>query len=121
MHQLQVTARLAIHDGKLDEFKQLAAKCLESVRTKDSGTLQYDWCLSGDQTECVVRDTYRDSAAVLEHLGNLGETLGALLALCDFDLDLYGSPSPELVEATAGFKARVFRSSSRSSGRGPAR
>ncbi len=29
-----------IHDAKIDEFKRLAAKCAELVRTKDTGTLQ---------------------------------------------------------------------------------
>ena len=41
MSELQCVARLKIHDGKLDEFKRLAAKCAELVRTKDTGTLQY--------------------------------------------------------------------------------
>ena len=30
------------HDGNLDEFERLAAKCAELVRTKDTGTLQYE-------------------------------------------------------------------------------
>jgi hypothetical protein len=42
MSKLQCVARLKIHDGKLDEFKRLAAKCAELVRTKDTGTLQYE-------------------------------------------------------------------------------
>jgi hypothetical protein len=29
MSELQSVARLKIHDGKLDEFKRLAAKCAE--------------------------------------------------------------------------------------------
>lgn len=35
MSELQCIARLRIHDGKLDEFKRLAAKCVEVVRTKE--------------------------------------------------------------------------------------
>ena len=46
MSALQVTARLTIHEGKLDEFKEVAARCMQSVREKDSGTLQYDWFLN---------------------------------------------------------------------------
>ena len=42
MNELQSIARLKIHPGKLEEFKRLAAKCMESVRTRDTGTLQYD-------------------------------------------------------------------------------
>ena len=108
MSQLQVTARLTIHDGQLEKFKEVAAACLESVRTRDSGTLQYDWFLSADQTECVVRETYRDSDALLEHVGNLGETMGALLAVADIDIEVFGAPSAALVEATAELAPRVF-------------
>jgi quinol monooxygenase YgiN len=39
MGELQSVARLKIQDGKLDEFKRLAAKCAELVRTKETGTL----------------------------------------------------------------------------------
>jgi quinol monooxygenase YgiN len=43
MDAIQVTARLTIHEGKLEEFKELAAQCMRSVRERDSGTAQYDW------------------------------------------------------------------------------
>ena len=49
MSELQCVARLKIHDGKLDEFKRLAAKCAELVRTKDTGTLQYQLVLQQRQ------------------------------------------------------------------------
>ena len=48
MSELQGIARLKIHQGKLEEFKRLAAKCIESVRNRDTGTLQYDWFFSSD-------------------------------------------------------------------------
>jgi len=41
-------ARLEIH-GKLDEFKCLATKCAELVRTEDTGTLQYESYFQGDR------------------------------------------------------------------------
>ena len=42
MNAIQVTARAAINEGKLKEFKVLAAQCMQTEREKDSGTLQYD-------------------------------------------------------------------------------
>jgi quinol monooxygenase YgiN len=66
MGELQSVARLKIHDGKLDEFKRLAAKCAELVRTKDTGTLQYEQYINSDNTECLVIERYRDSQALLE-------------------------------------------------------
>ena len=107
MEAIQVTARLVIHEGKLEEFKELAAQCMQLVRERDSGTLQYDWFFSDDHTECVVQ-TYKDSAAVLEHIANLGPTFGAILSVCDSAFEVYGSPSDELVKATAGLARRIY-------------
>ena len=108
MSELQVTARLTIHAGKLDEFRDVAAKCMQSVREKDSGTLQYDWFFNEDHTECVVREKYRDSDAVMEHMGNLGELLGSLMSVSSMDLEVYGSPSAELAEAAAALAPSVY-------------
>ena len=54
MNELQCIARLKIHYGKLDEFKRLAARCMELVRTKDTETLQYELYFNSDNTECLV-------------------------------------------------------------------
>jgi quinol monooxygenase YgiN len=108
MSELQVIARLKIHDGKLEEFKHVAEKCMESVRTKDSGTLQYDWFFSSDHSECVVHERYRDSDAVLEHNANLGETLGELLETCSASGEVFGAPSPELKKALEGVNVRIY-------------
>lgn len=48
------------------------------------------------------------SEAVLEHIANLGATLGAILAVCDWTFEVFGSPSPELVEAAAGLSPKVY-------------
>jgi quinol monooxygenase YgiN len=108
MSEIQVTARLKIHDGKLEEFKRIAKKCMQSLRTKDSGTLQYDWFFSGDQSECVVHERYRDSNAVLEHNANLGETLRELLEMCSGSGEVFGSPSQDLVEGLKRIGARIY-------------
>jgi quinol monooxygenase YgiN len=108
MSQLQVNARFTIHDGKLEEFKAVAAGCMASVREKDSGTEQYDWFFNEDQSVCVVRETYASSDAVLGHIGNLGDLMGQLLGVADMELDIFGEPSAELVEAAAGLAPKVY-------------
>jgi hypothetical protein len=50
MSELQGIARYKFHDGKLEEFKRLSAQCMEIVRTKDTGTLQYDIYFNDDQS-----------------------------------------------------------------------
>lgn len=40
--ELQVIVRFRFHDGGVEEFKRLSAQCMAIVRTRDTGTLQYD-------------------------------------------------------------------------------
>jgi hypothetical protein len=47
--ELLAIARFTFHPGKLDEYKRLAAQCMEIVRTKDTGTLQYDIFFNDEQ------------------------------------------------------------------------
>ena len=108
MSELQSVARLKIHDGKLDEFKRLAAKCAELVRTKDTGTLQYEQYLNSDSTECLVFERYRDSQALLDHLKNLGDTMAAILQTCSASGEICGTPSPELIEKLKGSPVQVY-------------
>jgi quinol monooxygenase YgiN len=74
-------ARFRIREGKLDEYKRLCAQAMEIVRTKDTGTLQYDTYFNDDQSECVVIERYRDSEAALEHAANLADVSAEVLAI----------------------------------------
>jgi quinol monooxygenase YgiN len=108
MNELLGIAQLRIHPGKLEEFKRLQALCLDLVRTKDTGTLQYECFFSSDYAECVVVERYRDSQALLEHFANLEETGAALFEICSAAGELCGSPSPELMEVLEGSPVRIF-------------
>jgi len=108
MTELLGIARIKIHSGKLEEFKRLQSICLELARTKDTGTLQYDYFFSSDYVECLVVERYRDSAALLEHFANQGETAAALFATCSVSGELCGTPSPELLRALAGAPIQIF-------------
>ena len=108
MSELQSVARLKIHAGKLDEFKRLATKCAELVRTKDTGTLQYEQYMNSDNTECLVFERYRDSQALLDHHKNLGDTMGAILQTCSGFGEICGMPSPELIEQLKDSPVQVY-------------
>ncbi len=54
MSELVGIARFKFHEGNVDEFKRLSAQAMEIVRTKDTGTLQYDIYFNDDQSECIV-------------------------------------------------------------------
>ena len=108
MSEIQGIARLKIHAGKLEEFKRVAAQCMQVVRTKDTGTLQYELYFNEDQTECVVLERYRDSQSLLEHHKNIGALMGALMKTCAGSGEVCGTLSPELRKAFDGSPVRVF-------------
>jgi quinol monooxygenase YgiN len=73
-------ARFKFNEGKREEYKRLSAQAMEIVRTKDSGTLQYDTYFNDDQSECIVIERYRDSVVHGELLGEPSAELRAKLA-----------------------------------------
>jgi len=96
-------ARFRFHEGKLDEFKRLAAQAMEIVRTKDTGTLQYDTYFNDDQSECVVIERYRDSEAAMEHAANVSDLFAPILATVTVvHGELLGAASAELRANLAG-------------------
>jgi hypothetical protein len=76
---------------------------MEIVRTKDTGTLQYDTYRNEDQSECVIIERYRDSEAALEHAANLADLSAEVLATVSVvHGELLGEPSAELRAKLAG-------------------
>ena len=109
MSELLGIVRFKFHEGKVEEFKRLSAQALEIVRTKDSGTLQYDVYFNDDESECVVLERYRDSEAAMEHAANLGDLFGAVLATVTVvHGELLGEASAELRANLAGSEVPVL-------------
>ena len=96
MGELQGIARFTFHEGKVDEFKRLSARCLEIVRAEDTGTLQYETYFNDDESECIVLERYRDSQALIEHGEHLAHLMDAILATGHVHGELLGTPSAEL-------------------------
>jgi quinol monooxygenase YgiN len=94
--ELHGIARFKFHEGRVEEFKRLSAQAMEIVRTKDTGTLQYDVYFNDDQSECVVLERFRDSEALIEHAANLSDLSEAILATGSVSGELLGEPSAEL-------------------------
>jgi quinol monooxygenase YgiN len=107
--ELYSTARFKVHPGKVEEFKRLSRLCMESARSKDTGTLEYDVFLSDDQTEGVVHERYSDSEALLQHIANLGELMGAMMKVASFTGEICGTASPALAKALEGGGVRLFK------------
>ena len=109
MSEIIGIARQRIHEGKLDEFKRQAAECMRLAREKGTGTLQYDFYFNADESECIVLERYRDSAALLEHFQNLGDVATAIMKICTTTGEVLGEPSPELAQALASYGVPVFK------------
>ena len=108
MSELQGIARVKFHEGKVEEFKRLSAQCMEIVRAKDTGTLQYEIYFNDDQSECIVLERYRDSEALIEHAAHLGNLSEAILATGWVSGELLGEPSAELGAKVADGPIRLF-------------
>ena len=108
MSELQGIGRFTFREGELEQFKRLAAECMEIVRTKDTGTLQYDMYFNDDQSECVVLERYRDSGALIEHAVHLGDLGNAIVATGWVSGELLGEPSAELRAKMVGSGVRLF-------------
>lgn len=107
-NEIHGTGRLVIREGKLEEFKRLAARCVEIVRTQDTGTLEYDLFLNADGTECFVHERYRDSAAGLDHMANIGPMMKPLSEVCTITGEICGTPSPELRKSLEAAGVRIY-------------
>jgi quinol monooxygenase YgiN len=101
-------ARFRFHDDKVEEYKRLNDQAMEIVRTKDTGTLQYEIYFSEDQSEAVVIERYRDSQALIEHGEHLGDLSAAILATADVEGELLGEASAELKAKLANGPVRLL-------------
>jgi quinol monooxygenase YgiN len=106
--ELQGIARYKFHEGKLEEYKRLSAQCMEIVRTKDRGTLQYEVYFNDDQSEAIVLERYRDSEALIEHLAHIDHLMEAIAATGSVSGELLGEPSAELTANLADTPVRLF-------------
>jgi quinol monooxygenase YgiN len=102
-------ARVKFHEGKAEEFKRLSAQLMEIARTKDTGTLQYDIYLNDDESEAVVLERYRSSAALIEHGANQGDLAAAIIATGTFCGVVLGMPSEKLKANLADAPVRIFK------------
>jgi len=111
METLRLIFRMRIHDGKLEAFKAVAAEILDIVIANGGdGTVDYDWFMNDDESECVVVETFADSEALLAHADRVNEPAVRMFGMCDLEnLWLCGNPSPAVVEKTSAYGAGVYR------------
>lgn len=90
-------------------FEAWSAELVEKIRTTDKGTLAFGvYPVGGD--EYVFLEMYKDSAAALDHLNNVGELLGKMgdVAEITAPLEVYGNINDQLRDTYAAWNAQVF-------------
>ena len=109
MQELQMTTRMRLRAGRLEQFKRQALACIQQAASKDVGLLRYDWLISRDGVTCEVREAYTGSEALLLHRANLAGEQDALLSnfVEEQVVTAYAEPSPQLVRLVDALGARV--------------
>jgi len=113
MDEIKGIARAVIRPGKLEAYKALCEEAMEIVRTKDTGTLQYEIFFNDDESEAIVYERYRDIDAALEHFGNIGHLMAPLLETAEVSGELLAKYSEKMMLGGGGPKLyqpwRVFQ------------
>ena len=108
MDEIKGIARVKFHPGKVEEWKRLSEEAMEIVRTKDSGTLQYEIFFNEDESEAVVFERYRDADAAIEHFSNISHLMEPLLATAFVTGEVLGTPNAKMKEQLGKGGPKLF-------------
>jgi quinol monooxygenase YgiN len=95
---------LAVKPGQLGAFKQLMEEMVEGT-SGESGTLNYEWYISEDESTIHLFEKYESSEAMITHVKGFLEKWAARFMGCSNTtrFTVYGDPSPEARELLAPF------------------
>jgi quinol monooxygenase YgiN len=106
---IRAIAEVSIPEGKINEFRKLAAEIIDKVEADEPNTFSYEYFLSNDESKCYVVQLYKDSEAVMAHLGNISDLAGPLHEVAPLTgLMIFGSPSDELRQALEPVGPKIF-------------
>jgi len=108
MKEIKGIARVKFLPGKVEEWKRLTEQALEIVRTKDTGTLQYEIFFNADESEAIVFERYRDADAALEHFANIGHLMAPLMQTATVTGEVLGTPNAEMRRNLTGDQPKLF-------------
>lgn len=108
MQEIKGIARVKFFPGKVEEWKRLTAEAVKIVRTKDSGTLQYEIFFNKDESEAMVFERYRDADAAIQHFTNISHLMEPLMATASVTGEVLGTPNAKMREMLAGGVPSLF-------------
>ena len=96
MDELWMRSVATIYEGKTEDFKRLAEEMLDTIRAKDSDTLNFAIFLDEPTRVVVFIEEYASSAGWLAHRTNLSPLLPRVPEVCEFtQVEVYGDPTPQ--------------------------
>ena len=108
MKEIKGIARVKFLPGKLEEWRRLTAEAMEIVRTRDSGTLQYEIFFNEDESEAIVFERYRNADAALEHFANIGHLMAPLMETATITGELLGTPNDQIRKNLTGDQPKLY-------------
>ena len=109
MDEIKGIARVKFHPGKVEEWKRLSEEAMEIVRTRDSGTLQYEIFFNEDESEAVVFERYRDAHAAIEHFSNISHLMEPIMATASVTGEVLGTPNAKMKELLGKGGPKLFK------------
>ena len=108
MDEIKGIARVKFHPGKVEEWKRLTEQAMEIVRTRDSGTLQYEIFFNEDESEAIVFERYRDADAAIEHFSNISHLMEPIMATASVTGEVLGTPNAKMKEMLGEGEPKLF-------------
>jgi quinol monooxygenase YgiN len=98
----------AIAPENRERFKATVSE-LTGLAASEEGTLEYSYYLTPDETRCLVVETYASAEALVAHMGNLGQVVGALFQSGGrVDVNILGDAPQALLEATRELQPTMY-------------
>ncbi len=110
--EIHFTVEFEVPPAFLDRFCELAARLTDATRSDEPGTLVYQWFWNQDRNRVVVRELFRDTAAVLAHFEapTFQACLPELVAGASVvRFEVYGDAGPEILDGLATFGVSHYR------------
>jgi len=99
----------AVKPGKFEEFTTVVAPLVAATK-EEPGSLAYDYSVNSDRTVIQIFESYRDSAAVVDHVTKTFSQFADGFSAC-VDIEsfvVYGTPDPSALEILDGFGSQYM-------------
>lgn len=108
--QVQYTSEFTLPEGKTEEFKRILHSIIESVEKNEPDLNAYQVYLNPEQNKAFIVEWFRNSEAILTHLGNVGSLFPELLAIAPIvRFEVFGDLTKEAEDALRAIGAKIFK------------